>query len=260
MSSLSTSRLLLIDSDKEYGLKLANDLEQQGVQVVVSDSYEESVELLSTETFNLVLADLSVCNAAGASVPEYLKAQNFADLAVITSAQPDFEVQRMGVLPATSTHILKPVNAEHLLQIIRLDTRKNTLERENQALRILLSNSQEIHSYMIESSPDIIYLLDSDGCFTYINERAEDLLGYRKIDLIGKHYSVLVREDDLDKARYCFNEKRTGDRSTRNAGMWLKCTGHDNKSSYFDTKNLAIELNAMWVYKEIEHGSTKESG
>jgi len=68
----------------------------------------------------------------------------------------------------------------------------------------------------VDSSPDIIYTLDREGRFTYINDRAHKLLGFVSNELIGKHYSVLVHEEDIERARYVFNERRISDRASRN--------------------------------------------
>jgi PAS domain S-box-containing protein len=35
-------------------------------------------------------------------------------------------------------------------------------------------------------------MLDRNGCFTFLNERVEALLGYRKEELIGRHYSEII--------------------------------------------------------------------
>ena len=47
----------------------------------------------------------------------------------------------------------------------------------------------------IEGSSDIIYESDARGFFTLVNAAATKLLGYPSHELIGRHYSDLVRED-----------------------------------------------------------------
>ena len=46
---------------------------------------------------------------------------------------------------------------------------------------------------------DAVYALDSEGRITAVNDRAEQLLGYRREELLGEHVSVVISEQDLQK-------------------------------------------------------------
>jgi PAS domain S-box-containing protein len=86
-----------------------------------------------------------------------------------------------------------------------------------------------MYRYLVDSSPDIIYTLNHEGRFTFVNDRAYQLLGYTRDELIGQHYSILVHEEDLERARYVFNERRVDERASRNVELRLKCnTGGGN--------------------------------
>jgi PAS domain S-box-containing protein len=93
---------------------------------------------------------------------------------------------------------------------------------------------------LVHSLPDIVYELDSDGRFSFINNSVR-LLGYDPEDLIGRHFSVLLSEEDasavdrdevLDSFRgvktgaalspKLFNERRGVDRKTENLEVRLK--------------------------------------
>ncbi len=92
---------------------------------------------------------------------------------------------------------------------------------------------------IVHMIPDIIYKLDADGCFTYINNSIRNL-GYEPEDLIYKHFSMLIHPDDLDNVRRdavigrsavdvqyagtqpkLFDERRTGKRITRDLQVRL---------------------------------------
>jgi PAS domain S-box-containing protein len=100
-----------------------------------------------------------------------------------------------------------------------------------------LKNAQRVsHEYneLLDILPDIIYKLDPEGHFRYLS-KAIVLLGYTREELIGKHFSTIIHPDDLPRVsrelvlpRYrgkvtgtadmpkLFDERRTGDRVTRN--------------------------------------------
>jgi PAS domain S-box-containing protein len=74
---------------------------------------------------------------------------------------------------------------------------------------------------LVNTSPDVIYTLDARGAFTYVNDSIERTLGYAPAELIGKDYLILVPPGEVDNARYRINERRTGERATRNYELQL---------------------------------------
>lgn len=102
---------------------------------------------------------------------------------------------------------------------------------------------------MVNSSPDIVYMLDEHGCFTFVNDKVESVLGVRREQLLGEHYSAIVYGPDLDRLPHVFNERRTGDRATRNAELRLRRQHRrDGHQIDEDEDVVAVELNAMGVY------------
>lgn len=86
---------------------------------------------------------------------------------------------------------------------------------------------------LLSSLPDIVYVLDVEGNFLYLN-KAINSLGYEPEELIGRHFSVIIHPDDrplisrdavLERIRKgegapasapkLFDERRSGDRMTR---------------------------------------------
>ncbi len=87
--------------------------------------------------------------------------------------------------------------------------------------------------------PDIIYRIDPEGLFTYINESIA-ILGYDPDDLAGKHFSIILHPDDRvkvqrkdvlklykdritppEKTPKLFDERRTENRATRDLEVRL---------------------------------------
>jgi PAS domain S-box-containing protein len=93
---------------------------------------------------------------------------------------------------------------------------------------------------LVHSLPDIVYELDSEGHFTFINNSIR-LLGYDPSDLIGEHFSILLNEEDAEAvdrdavlkafngivtgqalSPKLFNERRSSERRTENLEVRLK--------------------------------------
>jgi PAS domain S-box-containing protein len=100
------------------------------------------------------------------------------------------------------------------------------------------SNPKE-YLLVLQRLPDIVYQLDKEGYFIFVNNSIS-MLGYTPKELIGKHFSAIVHPDDIrsfsrfyvlpkykgkvtgDKdAPKLFDERRTGKRGTKNLEIRL---------------------------------------
>ena len=96
-----------------------------------------------------------------------------------------------------------------------------------------LRRSEIRFGQLVQAIPDIVYHLDSNGNFVFVNSSISTL-EYQAQDLLGKHFSVIVHPDDLPFVsrdhvlrRYrehalepgttpkLFDERRSGERRTR---------------------------------------------
>lgn len=65
-------------------------------------------------------------------------------------------------------------------------------------------------SFIVNNIGDIIYTADINGFFTFVNFSSEELLGYKPEELIGKHFTFLVHEDDQEMVRqFYYNQFST---------------------------------------------------
>ena len=83
-------------------------------------------------------------------------------------------------------------------------------------MKSLRMDKEEYHA-LVQQIPDIIYKLDKDGYFTFLNDSVS-MLGYKPDELLGKHYSMIVHKDYIDKVSRekvlpIFLNKITGDQN-----------------------------------------------
>ena len=62
----------------------------------------------------------------------------------------------------------------------------------------------DIYRFMVEGSRDIVFLLDAQGRFVYLNDRVQSLLGYQKQALLGEHFSTLLHPDDIKRSESAY--------------------------------------------------------
>lgn len=98
---------------------------------------------------------------------------------------------------------------------------------------------EEEKAAILQAIPDIIFKVDPNGYFSYIN-KSINILGYDQAELIGKHFSTILHPEDVksysrhyilprykgtitgdEKAPKLFDERRTGKRQTKNLSIRL---------------------------------------
>lgn len=104
-----------------------------------------------------------------------------------------------------------------------------------------LKESEEKYRIIIETSNDLIWTLDRNGNFTFINKRAEDTIGYLLKDWYGKSFAPMVMQDELPFLTEVF--VRTMNKESVNYEMKLK--GKKDKI-------LTLSVNTAPIYSNNE--------
>jgi PAS domain S-box-containing protein len=77
-----------------------------------------------------------------------------------------------------------------------------------------LRQSEERYRALFENSRDAIYVHDLSGRYVSVNRAAEELLGYSRTEIVGRHYSNFVAPPDLKQVRTNLCRKLDDDRQT----------------------------------------------
>lgn len=129
-------------------------------------------------------------------------------------------------------------------QIARLEALDPTLKRAEETRNEL----ERSYGAFVENSPDVIYLLDPEGYIQFVGGPCESFLGFTREELKGKHFTSLVWGADAAEAEWHFNERRTGDRSTK--GFELRLITKEGGRKPVDIKNPPVELHAVGIYNK----------
>jgi len=240
-------QILVVDDDPDWLGTSRLELEKAGYAVVTAGSGEAAIEALKQGGFDLVLLDITMPGVDGYQVMEYINDNNIRIAMVVHSTTTDFDHVTRAFHLGAFDYVRKPVAFDKLRHVLNNALRKQELEKSLYSLRKQLERSERLHRFMIESSPDIIFIVDRKGNFAFVNDRAQDLLNYKKDELIGAHYSTIVDPEYIDRASHCFNERRSGPRATRDAEIWLMCKPGSHPG--WISNRIAIELNSLGVYE-----------
>lgn len=150
---------------------------------------------------------------------------------------------------------------------IELEKEYDRLKSENEALSERLERITEI-------SAAIIYILDVDGYFVFVNRAVENILHFSPEELIGKHFSTIMPVEEYERVsrdlilpKYIgrvtgdeklpklFDERRTGVRRTRNLEVRLLTKKNDDVK--FMVGDVTGIIAVEGAYDERRYAETK---
>jgi len=246
-------RLLLVDDEPRLLASLHELLRDRGYHLTTAGSGSEAIAHLSTLRFDLVLLDLRLPDIGGHEIMDFINAKGIDADVIVMSGEVGIDAAIGALKRGAYDYLRKPYAREELLTTVGNALEQRRLATANARIANQLENSEKMYRYLVDSSPDIIYTLNHEGRFTFVNDRAYQLLGFSRDELIGKHYSILVHDEDLERARYVFNERRVDERASRNVELRLKCRGATGKLSNsgdrtFNNTLMTISLNSIGMH------------
>ncbi|MBF0179186.1 MAG: response regulator [Magnetococcales bacterium] len=236
---------------------------------------------------DLILLDVMMPGMDGFEVCRRLKANEITrEIPVIfVTARGEVQDELEGLRLGAVDYLTKPVSPHILHARVRthlaLRGARQELEENNRRLYEInerltdsmeqLSASEDRFRGLVQTIPDIVYKIDTEGKFTFLNKSIERL-GYHQSDLIGKHFTEIIHSADIpdvslskvleridpgsaDPERKVFDERRSGLRMTIGLEIRLK-TRKGMTDGVFELKNIDdrlinVEVNSTGLYGEV---------
>ncbi|GAB0056494.1 Sensor histidine kinase RcsC [Candidatus Magnetaquicoccaceae bacterium FCR-1] len=242
---------------------------------------------------DLILLDIVMPGMSGFEVCRQLKADpETADIPVIfVTARTDEADELEGLQLGAVDYLTKPIRPAIVLARIAthlaLRRMQTQMAEKNRRLREIneqldeslhkLSASEERFRGLVQTIPDIVFKIDSDGHFTFLN-RAIERLGYHPSELIGRHFTTIIDSADvpsvsLDRVldrigagtfnpeQKLFDERRTGTRLTLGLELHLKSKVGTCDEVYelrnIDPPKVQVEVNSTGLYGAVGEGSER---
>ncbi len=181
-------------------------------------------------------------------------------------------------------NVLATLYEDRVRQYKELRAAKDQLEEHSSSLEKKVGNkahtltlAEENYEFIIQNIPEIIYKIDPEGRFVYLNHVVRSL-GYEPEELLGKHFSILILPKDAVRvssskvlpnftgqktghkgAPKLFDERRTGVRMTSELEIRLLLKSSRSNIDQTDppTKDLVyVEINSSGLYASYQQ--TKE--
>ena len=239
-------RVLIVDDEPRFRHAYSVLLAAEGREIEQCDCAQAAITRLSRRDIDVVVLDLGLPDMDGSEVMDWMAKQCIPTAIVVFSANDSIDSAIHALRRGACEFIRKQSNPDQVLATVERALKQRRLEKEHALMTGRLEQSERLHRFLVEQSPDFIYTLDDQGRFVFVNGRVEKLLGFTPEQLIGQHYSVIVHEEDVERARFAFHERRIGERATTNFEVRLKTA--NNEVRHFDNRLIVAILSSQGVY------------
>jgi diguanylate cyclase (GGDEF)-like protein len=189
-------RILVADDNVRLLKSLTDLLSEQGYHAVAASNGDEACHLLRQHPFELAFLDLNMPGCDGFQVMEEACRVQPECALVVVSGETSFLSVSRALRRGASDYIRKPFDPEEVLATLESVLGRQSLLRAHEDVQQRLEKSESLHRYIVNNSPDIVFMLDENGRFCFLNRKVSNLLGYQPADLIGRHFRLLLEEGE----------------------------------------------------------------
>ncbi len=182
--------ILIVEDDNDLRMIYATILEEEGYIVFRADSYKSAMNVLGTESTDLVVSDIMLGKMSGVDLLREVKEKVPSCPVVLITGVPTVETAAEAVRLGAYDYIPKPVTPETLIRITSNALRFKDLHDKYETSR---KNLEAIFS----SVKDAIVTVDDNLRVIEMNEAAQGFCGLRD-NMIGSSLDPLLREYSKD--------------------------------------------------------------
>ena len=249
-------KILIVDDEPRMCESLRKLLGGKGYEVYTAGSGSEAQALLQDRRFDVALVDMLMPDTDGHQLMDLINEKSPDTDVIVITGDTSLESAIGALKRGAYDYVRKPFEFQELLTTIENALKQKRLTKENESINQKLEWSESRYRRLVENSPDIIYALDEAGNFTFISNAAERLLCVDRQQLISKHYNTIIHKDDQEKAKWFFNERRTGERSTTGVELRLISSEECGEPKSYEVRHLTIELKSTGIYdRDVSDGS-----
>lgn len=203
------ARILIVDDDASLRRTLPHILAGAHREFDTADCVHAAIAQLEAGIFDLIVLDYRLPDATGLAVLDWLSEHEREEAVIMISGEDAIDAVIGALRRGADDFVRKPYHVAQLQRAVQNALHKRVLERANRAMGERLRASERLHRFLVESSPDLIFTLDAQGRFNYVNPRIEELLGFRRNQLLNQPFASLVLSEDSDRIASVLDAQHT---------------------------------------------------
>jgi two-component system response regulator AtoC len=144
-------RILVVDDEENIRLVLRTLLKKHGFDVEVADSGEAALALLDAFDPNVILTDVRMPRMGGMDLLATLKAKQHPATVIVMSAYGNVDLAIEAMKAGAYDYVSKPFKPDEVVLALRKAEERETLRRENRALREQIQKDNRFESLLAKS-------------------------------------------------------------------------------------------------------------
>jgi len=178
-------RILIVDDDAAMASTLQDILEVEGYAARVAHDGRTAISLFRKKAFDLAVVDIRLPDISGLELVCKLTDVSVETVYIIITGHGSLESAAEAVNQRSIiAYETKPLDMDRFLSLVQQVVQRRKAEEA-------LHQAEETLRASLEHAPDAIYMTDLKGVFLYGNAKAEELIGYKKEELIGGSFLKL---------------------------------------------------------------------
>ena len=145
------ARVLVVDDEENIRLVVKTFLTKEGYEVATAESAEVALSLLERFDPDFILVDVRMRGMTGIDLCHELQARSSNATAIVMSAFGSVDLAIEAMKAGAYDYIAKPFKHDEVLLALRKAEERESLKRENKALRETLRQSQSSHGMLGKS-------------------------------------------------------------------------------------------------------------
>ncbi len=146
-------RVLVVDDEENIRLVLKTLLKKNGYDVEVADSGEAALALVDSFGPDVILTDVRMPKMSGLDLLATLKAKNALATVIVMSAYGSIDLALEAIQAGAYDYVSKPFKPDEVVLALRKAEERETLRRENRALKEAISQQAQFESMLAKSAP-----------------------------------------------------------------------------------------------------------
>ena len=214
--------ILIVDDEQRFRDSYVKLLAGDQRSIYEASTGQEAIATLKEHRTDLVILDLKLPDISGLEVMNWMSTHKIDTSVIVFSADKSINSAIYALRHRVFEFLRKDCDPNEMIIAVGRALANRQRDKELALVSAQLQHSERLHRFLVEQSPDIIFTLDREGRFTFINGRVRSLLGYAPKELVGRSYMQIVDPRDHDHVHYAFNERRVGERATSNLEVRFK--------------------------------------
>jgi PAS domain S-box-containing protein len=238
-------QILVLDDDPVHGGSVRELLTLKRYHADSTTDPVDAMQRLRDRRVDVLVLDINMPRISGIDVLELLAREEIPVTTIVLSGEKQVAsvtpILRLGAYD----YLPKPYQPQQLLTSVANAVERWRLERRTEALAARAEADHALHEFLVNQSPDLIYVLDDQGRFTFANKPVSEIFGDAPENVSGLPWQEVVGADLAQSLRHHFDERRTGERATRHFEFEYRVRPDDTR---------ILEFSATGLYQNQDDG------